>query len=354
MTQICVRCFTALPLIVVSLVPCGALGAGDTPSVQVETVALRRQELPDTVMGYGTVAATEESMVDVSFPHPGQITDLYVRAGQKVRSGDSLVTITADPATRQGYEQAAAALEFAKRDLERQQTLRAQHLATNAQVATAQKAVSDATVALESERKLGNDQLTQLATAPFKGYVAQVMAAPGDRLQANTAIMKLARTDQGVGISVGLKPEAADGIAPGMPTEATPILSTAAQSIKGKVRQIGGTVNPATKLIDAWIDVTQPASLIPGTLVSVVITLSRHDCWVVPRNAVLQDDKGSYIFQITNGHAKRINVTTGIETDQLTEIYGEFDPSLQVVSLGNYELQDGMAVRETVLAATNP
>jgi hypothetical protein len=120
------------------------------------------------------------------------------------------------------------------------------------------------------------------------------------------------------------------------------------------VRQVSGSLNPATKLIDAWIDVKDPASLVPGTSVLVVITSSRHMGWVVPRNAVLQDDKGSYIFQIVNGHAKRINVTTGVETDQLTEIYGGFDSSLPVVSLGNYELQDGMAVRESVLAATNP
>lgn len=67
----------------------------------------------------------------------------------------------------------------------------------------------------------------------------------------------------------------------------------------------------------------------------------------MPRNAVLQGDKGSYIFQITKGYAKRIDVTTGIETDQLMEISSNFDPSLKVVAVGNYELQDGMAVRES-------
>ncbi len=352
MSRIPIGCLAAF--IIVYLSASGAFAAGDTPSVQVRTVALRHQELPNILTCYGTVAATEESIFNVSFPHPGQITGLYVRAGQKVRSGDPLVTITADPATRQGYEQAAAALEFAKRELERQQTLRAQHFATNAQVATAQKAVTDAAVALDSERKLGNDQPAQVAAAPFTGYVAQLMAAPGDRLQANMTIMRLARTDQGVGIAIGLKPEDADGIAPGMPAEITPILSAAAHPVKGTVRQISGTVNAATKLIDAWIDVTDPASLVPGTSVSVVITSSRHTGWVVPRNAVLQDDKGSYIFQVMNGHAKRIDVTTGVETDQLTEIYGEFDALLPVVSLGNYELQDGMEVREAVLATANP
>ena len=84
-----------------------------------------------------------------------------------------------------------------------------------------------------------------------------------------------------------------------------------------------------------------------------VITLSKHYGWVVPRNAVLHDAKGSYIFQIANGHAKRIDVQTGIETDTLTEISGGFNSSLKIVISGNYELSDGMAVRETS-SSTSP
>ena len=314
--------------------------------MQVKTVALRREPLRDVVTAYGTVATGEESLVDVSFSHTGQITELYVRAGQKVQRGDPLVAITTDPAARQSYQQAASSLEFAKRELDRQQLLRTQHLATNAQVAAAQKAMADASVAVESERKLGNDQPTYTATAFITGYVTQLLVAPGSRPPANTAIMKLARTDQGLGIAVGLRPEDAAGVAPGMAARVTAILATAPQAVDGTVRQISGTVNPATKLIDAWIDVKLPTSLVPGSVVSVAIILSRHSGWVVPRNAVLQDDEGSYIFQVQDDHAKRVAVKSGIETEQLTEILGDFDASLKVVTLGNYELQNGMAVRE--------
>jgi RND family efflux transporter MFP subunit len=324
-----------------------ALAAAAAPSAAVETVLLRQQELRDVVPAFGTVAASEESMADISFPHSGQITGLKVRAAQKVRAGDPLVTITADPATLQGYQKAVTALDFAKRELQRQQTLRAQHLATNAQVATAQQAVSDATVALETERRLGNDQPTKTATAPFDGYVLQIMSAPGDRLQANTAILKLTRTDQGLRVSAGLKPEDAGRVAPGMPAEITPVLGAQPQPLAGTVRQIGGSINPTSKLVDCWIDIMRAGSLVSGSSASVAIIVSRHQGWVVPRNAVLHDAKGSYIFQVENEHAKRVDVRTGIETNDLTEIAGEFNPSLKVVSLGNYELRDGMAVRES-------
>jgi RND family efflux transporter MFP subunit len=351
LSQVFLRCLAAF--IGASLFASNVFGASDAPSVEVETALLQWQELRDSVKAYGTVATSEESMVDISFPHPGQIIEFHLRAGQKVRTGDPLVTITADPAALQSYEKARVALEFAKRELLRQQTLRAQHLATNAQVATAQMAVTEATVALETERKLGNDQRTALAAAPFDGYVSQIMAATGDRLAANTAIMKLARTDKGLRIAAGLAPEDAGRVAPGMLAEVTPIFSAGSQPVEGTVRQVSGTINATTKLVDAWIDVMQTTKLVPGASASVIIILSQHEAWVVPRNAVLHDGNGSYLFQVTNGQAKRVDVKTGIETDQLTEVSGRFDPMLKVVTAGNYELRDGMTVREAS-PTTNP
>lgn len=351
MSRVSIRCLAAL--MGALLFASNSLGASDVPSVQVETAPLQKRELREAVRAYGTVATTEESMVAISFPHPGQVIELHVRAGQKVRSGETLVTISADPAALQSYEKARAALEFAKRELSRQEALRKQHLATNAQVATAQMAVTDATVALETERKLGNDQRIALAAAPFDGYVSQVMAAPGARLSANTAIIKLARTDKGLRIAAGLAPEDASRVMPGMLAEVTPIFSAGSQPVEGTVRQISGTMNAMTKLVDAWIDVLQTNKLVPGAAASVIIILSQHEAWVVPRNAVLHDHSGSYLFQVTNGQAKRVDVKTGIETDQLTEVSGGFDPMLGVVTVGNYELRDGMTVRKAS-SATNP
>jgi hypothetical protein len=67
---------------------------------------------------------------------------------------------------------------------------------------------------------------------------------------------------------------------------------------------------------------------------------------VVPRNAVLHDGKGDYIYQVAGSKAERVAVRTGIETDKYTEITGPIDTKSPIVTAGNYELQDGMAVRE--------
>ena len=291
-----------------------------TPSVLIETAALREQVLKRTVQGYGIVATSEDAVIGVSFLHPGQISRLRVRAGEVVKAGEVLLELSTDPSATLGYQTAVAALDFAKRDLARTKTLLTQHLATNAQLAAAEKAVEDAMAAVETQRKLGNDRKTEVITAPFNGYVISLTVALGDRVQPSTTVLKLARTDR-VQVTVGIQPEDA--------ARAT------------------GTINPGTKRLDVWVELAAAEQeLVPGTAVSVEIVLEQHTGWVVPRDAVLRDGKGDYIFQVTGSKAERVPVKTGIETDKYTEIIGHIDTKRPIVTVGNYELQDGMAVRE--------
>src|SRR5262249_19157006 len=143
----------------------------------------------------------------------------------------------------------------------------------------------------------------------------------------------------------GLEPEDAGRVKIGVKAEVAPIFAPDRQ-LSGVVRGVTGSVNPTTKLIDAWVGLPAGDPLVPGTAVSVQIVLDEHVGWIVPRDAVLHDGKGDYIFQVLAGKAERVPVHTGIETDRFTEIIGPIDPKRQIVTVGNYELQDGMVVRE--------
>jgi RND family efflux transporter MFP subunit len=315
------------------------------PSVLVETAAPHEQVVKRTVQGYGTVATSEDAVVGVSFLHPGQISRLRVRPGEVVKAGEVLLELSTDPSATLSFQMAIAALDFAKRDLARTKTLFAQHLAINSQIAAAQKAVEDAIAAVETQRKLGNDQKTEVITAPFNGYVTALTVALGDRVQPNTTVLKLAPTDR-VQVTVGLEPEEAARVRTGMAAEIVPVF-TPESRLSGVVRGATGTINPATKRVDFWVElVAAEQEPLPGTAVSVQIVLEQHTGWVVPRDAVLRDDKGDYIFRVTGSKAERVAVKTGIETDKYTEIIGPIDTKSPIITVGNYELQDGMAVRE--------
>ena len=96
-------------------------------------------------------------------------------------------------------------------------------------------------------------------------------------------------------------------------------------------------------LVDVLVKISA-GGLMPGTRVHAEIEVARQTAGVVPRSAVLQDANGAYLFQVAQGKARRINVQTGLEHNGLIAVQGAFDTGLAVVSLGNYELADGMAV----------
>jgi membrane fusion protein (multidrug efflux system) len=103
-------------------------------------------------------------------------------------------------------------------------------------------------------------------------------------------------------------------------------------------------LNPKTRLVDA--DVATATPLLPGESFRVDILVGQKQGWLVPRNAVLSDDKGAYLFQTKNGKAARIDVTIVATLGDRSAVTGPIDARSPIVTEGNYELSDGAAVRD--------
>lgn len=310
--------------------------------VAVELAPLKKQVVKGSVAAYGMVTPDTDSLVSVSYNKAGQVARLLVRPGQPVEKGTPLVEFVTDPAAFAGYRKAESAETFARGELERTRGLVAQHLATNSQLAAAEQALRDAESALEAERVAGTGKGTETLAAPFAGYVDSLAVVLGDRIQPGTAIARLGR-GAGVKVMVGAEPADAGEISAGMEAQVTP-LSGRGQPVAGKVVAVAGMVNPNTRLVDVTVAV--PGGILPGTSVRADLSDEGHEALVVPRNAVLRDEEGVYVYQVKDGKAVRVEVETGVETDALTEVSGdELKAELPIVVVGNYELGDGAAVK---------
>ena len=103
-------------------------------------------------------------------------------------------------------------------------------------------------------------------------------------------------------------------------------------------------INPQTQFVDVLVEVPS-GGLMPGMRVRAEIQLNLQTEWVLPRSAVLRDSQSAYVFQVRDGKAHRVTVQTGLEQDGVIAVKGALAANEPVVSLGNYELQDGMGVR---------
>ncbi|HEY8857473.1 MAG TPA: efflux RND transporter periplasmic adaptor subunit [Rugosibacter sp.] len=315
--------------------------AADAPSVAVQTVALKQQMMSDTVSGYGVVSPDTHSLQNINLPRAGQVVSLLVSAGQVVKKGAPLLEFATGTDAALSYQQAVAAVRFAASELTRIEQLVSQQLATQSQLAAAKKSLADAQAALQAQTKIGSDRALERVIAPFDGVVVAVQAAQGDRLMAGAPVLQLARA-RGQRVLLGVEPDEVNKVRAGMPVSVASVFN-AEHRVMGRVAQVFGMINPQTQFVDVLVQVPS-GGLLPGTRVRAEIQVSQQNAWVVPRSAVLRDAQGSYIFQVHQGKARRINVQPGLEQSGLVAVRGAFTANEPVVNLGNYELQDGLAV----------
>jgi len=76
------------------------------------------------------------------------------------------------------------------------------------------------------------------------------------------------------------------------------------------------------------------------------IQRTAKDTLVVPRSAVLPNEsRGFEVFTVANNHAVKHTVKVGAENpNEMEVIADDLHPGDPVVTVGNYELEDGMAV----------
>jgi RND family efflux transporter MFP subunit len=317
-------------------------------SALVSTAKLRRGPMSTTVSGYGTIVAVPGKTRNLTLAQGGLVSDVRVSAGERVKHGATLLIVISDPAARLAYEQAETGLALARTELERTRQLRTQKLATQSQVAAAEKALRDAGNALEAQREIGGADARNELKAPFDCVVLEVPVAPGDRTAAGATLVRTIAAGS-VQIIAGLSPPDARRVQPGMPGVVDPAADHT--SIDARVTHVQAMVDPISRLVNVVLEPSgdaTSAALLTSEGARAAITVDTGTFWIAPRAAVLRDQAGAYLFQIVDGHAKRVRVATpGPETEQEIAVDGPFDPDAKLTVLGAYELEDGMAVRES-------
>jgi membrane fusion protein (multidrug efflux system) len=112
------------------------------------------------------------------------------------------------------------------------------------------------------------------------------------------------------------------------------------------VAAVGGQVDPKTRLVPVRIARTDGQPLLDNQDLRAEITVGQARGWTVPRPAVLTDDKGAYIFQVASGKAVRVDVHVLVDAGGTMLVDGGLQAGRKLVTDGNYQLSDGMAVRE--------
>lgn len=329
-----------------------AADAKPAASVAVQIVPVMRKPVSQRVVAYGVVGSTAGNSVTVSLPYVARVTRVLVQPGQTVARGTPLVVVQADSAAVVAFTQAKSAATLARGELSRTEALFRDGLATQSQLDTAQKALDDAQQALAAQKISGIAAGETTVTAPAAGVVSQMSAAPGDQVQAGTLLAQLVGMNasgvHAANVSLGVEAADAATIHAGDRVVLHPLTAahTSAQA-QGQVALVGAAVDAQTQLVNVGASVPLAGTaFLPGMRVRAEIDTQTGTWWEVPRAAVLQDARGQYVYQLMPGNkAHRVNVTVKVEHGGTYGVDGALDATRGLVVSGNYELEDGMAVR---------
>jgi membrane fusion protein (multidrug efflux system) len=315
------------------------------PAAKVETTALIEQAIARTVEVFGIVAAAPSGDRVISLPYDCVVRKIHTAVGTAVAAGDLLLEVEPSPDAKLAADSARSVQALAKKSLAAMQERYELKLATSQDLLAAQQAAEDANLKAESLAARGLSGDGRITTAAA-GVVSKLEVLGGAFAPAGTVLVSVSTGGQ-LEVRLGVEATDAGAVAAGQAVALESSNRPEAEKIATTVRLVGAVLDPSTGAAEVRAAVPAGAPLLLGEHVRAQIEVQRKDhALVVPRSAVLPDEDKRILFTVKHGKAVRHEVQLGLATDELQEVTGDgLQPGDLVVTLGNYELEDGMAIQ---------
>lgn len=294
-------------------------------TMQEQTIA-KNLDLTTTLEGYETM--------NVAPSVTGHIEKIHVEVGDKVRRGQSLVTME-----QQQYINAKLSVANATKEMKRVEAL---------------KESGNVSQQVYDQTKLGYDQACQsldfltkntFVKADFDGVISARNFENGElysgmpivvltQIKTLKAFINVPETYFPI-IKEGMKVQVKCDIYPG-------------KTYEGVVEVIYPTLDAMTHTFKLKLKIpNQNEELRPGMYAHTSLELGQINAIVVPYNAVmkLQGSNDRYVFVNDNGVARRIDVKLGQRFDDQVELESsELKKGMQLITAGQARLVDGAAI----------
>jgi membrane fusion protein (multidrug efflux system) len=289
----------------------------------------------------GTAALEADGEATVVAKVAGEIRDILVEEGDRVRAGQLLARLDGD---RLRFEVQETAANLSKLEREYNRTLELFNRKLVASVA-----VDNARFEMEALR--ATHDLAQLnlcyteIRAPIDGVVSARHIKVGNTISINDRTFQvtdleplLAEVHVPEREFAKLKRDQAAGIV---------VDALAGARFAGRVERISPTLDPATGTFKATIEVLDPArQLKPGMFARIGIVLERRpQALRIPRGAIVEAEGSPTVF-ITNGDkAEQRAIRTGLTNAGLIEVVEGLTGDERIVVVGQNGLKSGSAIR---------
>jgi RND family efflux transporter MFP subunit len=299
-----------------------------TPSASA-TVELR--EVEDVYAADAVIESVRQATVSAQIS--GQLIQIYVDAGDRVKRGQPLARIDTREADAQvasagaQVAQAEAALAQAQLEYDRTQSLVTQGFLSQAALDKANADLKTARAALAAARA----GTTQAATgrsfaelrAPIDGVVTRRLMEPGELATPGRGVVEI--HDPAALRAVGTIPQFV------LPrTARVDRAEVEVPSLQRRIKASRVTVLPSadprllSTQVRAELPADTPAAVVPGTAAKVLVPIGRSQKLVVPAAAVFRRSELTAVYVLTDGtrQLRQVRVGTRVGDDGLEVLAG--------------------------------
>lgn len=345
--------------------PASASRAGGGP-IAISTVAATQRDFDVALDAIGTV--TPLASVDVKPQINSVVTQVHVKEGQFVKTGERLFTLDARPdeanvaKARAQLAKDQAVLDDAQRQLARNRDLLAKGFISQGAVDSSQAQVDSQRANLVADRAaLDAAQLAlsyNSVRASGSGRLGAVNVYPGTAVQANqTTLVTITQLDP-INISFNLPQRNLEAALEGLKSGGALVSATlpeAKADIKGRLQFVDNVVDAATGTVKvkARFD-NREAKLWPGAFVKIsLISQTLKNAIVIPTAAVIQTARGSIAYVADKGKATLRPVKVVASQGEYSAVTG-VSAGDRVVIEGRQNLRPDASVVERTPGASAP
>lgn len=333
-----------------------------SPSALVTLAKATEGPITESVTLYGATEAGPAGKQVLVAQADSIVTEIVAPAGGKVSKGDEIAILSPAPTPSLDLAKARADAKAADAAYARAGRLRADGLASDADVESALAAAESANATLNSlEGRVGALTLR----APAEGYVSEFVVKAGDQVAAGAPVATIVQ-QAGMRARFGADPIVARALKPGMPMTLRPSASQgsflglpAAAAIDppgapapadaayaAKIQSIDPVVDPQTQLASVFADLPSFADVAIGEALICRVTVGRDEhAVIIPYTALLNDGGQPFVYVVESGVAHRHDVALGPVNSDRAAIRNGVKPGDEVITEGGTGVEDGMKVR---------
>ena len=305
------------------------------PNIPVKTITAEESSPERQVEIMGTVQAAESASIAAKIS--GNITEILVSPGSRVKQGDLLASISAGEISAK-LLQVQAQLEQATRNLEREQGLLKKNAATVEMVKTLEETKKIAEAAYKEARTMLSYSSIK---APFDGIITKKHANVGDLATPGSPLLQLeseAQLQVITHIPESLVLEISIG-------DRLPVYIPAAElEIIGIVQEVAPTADPRSRTAPVKLTIPSESKIRSGQFARVSLPGTTGSAVLLPESALHPFGQMERVFVVNGQNVQLRLVKTGLSHGGNIEILSGIEPGEQIVVSAASKLQDGQPV----------